>query len=664
MEKRYTLLRHFVFECWHRREDAFRRLSILIAILVFAPALWANQACPSNVPNGSSLTCHYFSNALGSDTSYDGTQETVSGSHGPLQHAPGMPGCAGNCSNTSLGPNDALIFRGEVYPTSGFLPWAENSGVIYVGYDPNWNDGTLKSVKPTSSGQGCTSVAVTLSGGGAAIQGSATANFLTSAVPAWAGNLQHITINNMGSGYTTNPSVSFSGSLCNQLPTAVADIHSPVFDGSAAAWTTSTLYTGQYMVYICCSNVEVDNIEVRGMLLSNAVPNSCNAITMLGIEGDNPIANHVYVHNFGTANYPQTGSTQPCDNSQGLGMAGSGNGTPGTIQNSWADNYEAEAAGPCGWTGANSPGANWPYCAQSIAVTGATTVTNTVIHDARGGLYDATGQSQMFTGLNIWNIMYDVGSQHGDGIYLHNGGVFADNVIHDTEGASNYLFEFCGGSNCNTPNTLYVFNNVFWNQQSVAQGFFNVSGEFVTDTTSWATNPTLYLYNNSGDCDGDGGGACMGVGQYFNGSNSLWSQTTFLLYNNHAISNESSTHWYSAPSSGACTSTNGCGSWNGLTQPQSAGTRTTIDSLNTVMSTATASTQGYEAWNNYAPTALTNATVTAWVRTSLPRRLAAALVNSRLSVKTFSVRRGQRTASGRLAVTISAVAPSHRRLPA
>jgi len=217
----------------------------------------------------------------------------------------------------------------------------------------------------------------------------------------------------------------------------------------------------------------------------------------------------------------------------------------------------------------------------------------------------------MFTGLNIWNIMYDVGSQHGDGIYLHNGGVFADNVIHDTEGASNYLFEFCGGSNCNTPNTLYVFNNVFWNQQSVAQGFFNVSGEFVTDTTSWATNPTLYLYNNSGDCDGDGGGACMGVGQYFNGSNSLWSQTTFLLYNNHAISNESSTHWYSAPSSGACTSTNGCGSWNGLTQPQSAGTRTTIDSLNTVMSTATASTQGYEAWNNYAPTALTNATVTA-----------------------------------------------------
>jgi hypothetical protein len=121
-------------------------MKLLLSILVFASlAFAAGGACPSGAnytnpanPTGplvtlSSLgitTC-YFVSASGSDSSYDGTTETVSGSHGPFLHSPGMPNCASNCSDGLLKAGVGIIFRGgDTWHTgnSSASPYTGNSG--------------------------------------------------------------------------------------------------------------------------------------------------------------------------------------------------------------------------------------------------------------------------------------------------------------------------------------------------------------------------------------------------------------------------------------------------------------------------------------------------------------------------------------------------------
>jgi len=578
------------------------RYAILAGGLLAATGTWA--------ATGHSCSKCYISYSTGNDT-YDGTAEThpatPSGNNmGPWKHAPYMVGCAGNCAAQNPVSTDQYIFKGgDVWPNST-MPWNWNNGNggtnlpnsgqypgIYFGYDPNWNNGTVVSVKPTSSGFNCKSIQVTLSGG----EGSgatATANFQTGS--PWAGLLQHVTVTNPGSGYKSNPSVSFAGSNCTVMPTAVADINAPVFDGTGTTWNLSNLISGHWMIaFGGLSYATFDHLEFRGLNVDHTIPNGNGSFTLVVMTNmGNITVNAVYVHNFGADNFIQTGSTQPTNDMEGLNINQGYNQTA-TVQNSFFDNAEKIIAGPCGWLGNNSPGANNSLCGQALVVSGATTYTNNIIHDGRGLLYDGWGQDQVISGNVIWDGLFDAGSQHGDGLYFHSGGYIYNNIIHDINGGSNYI-ELCTGTNCTQTNTIYFFNNVFWNQLSIGAGqpFLNMAGEFAQTNTTWASSPEIYIFNNSGLANA-GTGACFGAGQFFNAPGSMWQQANFHLYNNQCISDQSGGgHWYGMNNSGTCTTSaypNGCGTWNGKTSPNAPATQAAVDAANSQLTQAVAKAQ-------------------------------------------------------------------------
>jgi hypothetical protein len=145
----------------------------LLPIACFA----AGGTCPSGAtytnpvnPTGSLVTLSslgvtscYFVSAAGSDSSYDGTSETVSGSHGPFLHAPYMPNCASNCATLQAAMNGTaaaglgFIFRGgdtwhfgaSTSPATGGTwninvspyPAGTSSNPIYLGVDRGWYSG-------------------------------------------------------------------------------------------------------------------------------------------------------------------------------------------------------------------------------------------------------------------------------------------------------------------------------------------------------------------------------------------------------------------------------------------------------------------------------------------------------------------------------------------
>jgi hypothetical protein len=583
------------------------RFTILTAcLLTVATRAWA--------ATGHSCSKCYISYSTGNDA-YDGTAEVhpstpAENNIGPWQHAPYMVGCTGNCAAQNPVSTDQYIFMGgDVWPSST-LPWNWNNGNggtstpnsgkypgLYFGYDPNWNNGTVVSVRPTSSGYNCTSIEVTLSGGGGN-GATATANFQTTT--AWAGLLQHVTVTNPGSGYASNPTVSFAGSNCTVLPTAVADIQAPVFDGSGTTWTTTNLLNGRWMIaFGGLSYATFDHLEFRGMNIDHNIGNGGGEFTMVVMTNmGHVVVNAVYVHNFGIDNFIQTGSTQPTNDIGGLNL-NQGYEQVATVQNSFFDNAEKIVKGPCGWLGNNSPGAKNPLCGQALVVSGATTYTNNVIHDGRGLLYDGWGQNQVISGNMVWDGLFDAGSQHGDGLYFHSGGYIYNNVFHDINGGSNYI-EVCTANNCTQPNTVYFFNNVFWNQLSIGAGqpFLNMAGEFGSSSTTWASNPQIYIFNNSGLANA-GTGACFGAGQFFNAPGSLWAKANFTLHNNLCTSDQSGGgHWYGMNNSGTCTASaypNGCGTWNGQEGPNAAATKSAVDGANLTVTQAVAKANNLNA---------------------------------------------------------------------
>ena len=150
-------------------------------VLLALPAFGAGGTCPSGAnytnpanPTGSLVTlsslgitsCYYISDA-GSDSAYDGTSETISGSHGPFLHSPGMANCSKNCAGVTLAAGIGVIFRGgdtwhfgnsSATPYAGVVPTCANNGnnaaglclddinatssnPIYYGFDPSWYAG-------------------------------------------------------------------------------------------------------------------------------------------------------------------------------------------------------------------------------------------------------------------------------------------------------------------------------------------------------------------------------------------------------------------------------------------------------------------------------------------------------------------------------------------
>jgi hypothetical protein len=92
-------------------------------------------------------SCYYASSSLGSDTLYDGTQETISGSHGPFANIPNMATCASNCATVAPAANVGFIMRsGDTWTNSSFpVQWSQSGtsgNPIFVGIDPTWGSGT------------------------------------------------------------------------------------------------------------------------------------------------------------------------------------------------------------------------------------------------------------------------------------------------------------------------------------------------------------------------------------------------------------------------------------------------------------------------------------------------------------------------------------------
>ena len=92
--------------------QALVTLIFSILFILGAPLAHAQGACPSGLPNGVTGNHCYFIAANGSDSLYDGTSETISGSHGPFLHAPGMVNCKSNCAAVTPSGAQGYIFRG------------------------------------------------------------------------------------------------------------------------------------------------------------------------------------------------------------------------------------------------------------------------------------------------------------------------------------------------------------------------------------------------------------------------------------------------------------------------------------------------------------------------------------------------------------------------
>jgi hypothetical protein len=129
------------------------RISLLTGcIFALGNSLFAATSggtCPTSVPTGIS-NCYYADFVTGVDTNA-GTSEAA-----PLQHLPGMVGCASNCAAITPAAGEGFILKGGVTWTKAALRWSWNwsgtgttsspgctgSGCIYVGVDPSWYSGS------------------------------------------------------------------------------------------------------------------------------------------------------------------------------------------------------------------------------------------------------------------------------------------------------------------------------------------------------------------------------------------------------------------------------------------------------------------------------------------------------------------------------------------
>lgn len=592
-----------------------KKLLLIIGLLCISPLAFATGpgtcagfvagVCPANIPSG--VTHFYFVNFSAGNDSNSGATESL-----PIKRVPGMSGCTGTCS-TAPAPGDGYILRGGVVWTNAAMPWEWNSAWVgtsanplYVGYDPGWNSGTIVSVRPVTSGYNCSAISVGFTGGGGSST-TATANFQTTNY--LAGLLQHVTVNTAGSGFTSDPTVSFSGSTCTTLPTAVADIYSPIIDVSGTLWNeTNGASTGLGPIDFYGNNyMTFDHLDIRAMSVDHTVSSSSAELAMVNERNANHVTwENVYLHNFGPdvispVGYP---SGSPSFNgTAGMEINSGYSGLTTTFTNSFVDNYEGEVFVACGFNG-TTPQSFAPPCGSSKGVGGATNFTYNVIHDVRGAVYGpAVNQANSYHDDTMWDGVWDCCAQHEDTLYFFGGGNIYNWTLHDlAAGAAAFYIELADSSgNCNATN---IYNNVIWN---IGQSTPNIghSAEFYASAcngTDGVTTPTMKDYNNTMLSLG-GTAACINWGQ-----NSGINTANFFLFNNHCISDQTSTHWFGQangqPSAygtvnGVACSTSGC-----------ANAQSTVDPSNVVQSPATASGQGYAIAHQFAPTLSSNSTVT------------------------------------------------------
>ena len=577
------------------------RFTILVGFLLAAKGALAANTC---------TTC-YIDYENGNDT-WDGTSKTfTSGTTGPWKHMPGMvgtgpsgggtDGCTGNCGTQVPVAGDRYILKGGVVWPASTMPfswtWSGTSttsgaygctgtGCIYIGVDPTWNKGIVNAVIPSRDFGGCTvaGVSASITGGGGS-SAAATANMIGGKPSFGDGSSYYAgwyTLTNQGSGYTSNPSVTVTGTGCKNIQ-AVADIQRAIFDGGAPSLDWTVVMNGTIgLMRFLGSYVIFDNVEVRNVKFNIAVEGQF--MSMVSMGGTATTASNLYVHNFYPDAHPASG-----DGTSGI----INTSQSGEISYSYVNDAEPSFTCPggttlCSWSAFGlADGAMvhhnhvsngvWMFKSPNLG----TTPTQT-IHDN-----EAWGGMSSDSGAHL-NLFYEGGA--GWQVYIYN------NIAYDNAGSTSQLPEFGGAS---VATNYYVFNNVTWNSGS---GFttFAIDNNSCTATGSSSCGPLhthYYFWNNT--C---GGGypnsfqsACINNGT---GSSTASGFLDIDAYNNHAISDQSNTHWLTLQ--GAANTINGV----------SSPTQTTADSANLIQSLSTVNGQGYTITNGFTPTGLTNSTVT------------------------------------------------------
>lgn len=581
-------------------------------------------------------TCYYIDYVNGSDTN-DGLAKTTGSGHGPWKSAPGMTCATGSAASHSFKQTDEFILKGGVtWPfacVSG--GWAITSGGagtpngyaypgMYIGYDPTWNAGIVNSVRVVDPGN-CTTgttLSVTLSGGGGSNSVAAAKMEKVDTISAPT-LLNSVAMTNQGSGYTSNPSVTFTvtAGSCTRTPVAYADIYSPVISGAGGVMgTASSIPT---MFYISAAYATIDHIEFAHDRVFSTAYRGGGAPNMLGSFGKSTTWQNIYLHDMALSDVASfnsncvVGGNAECNldqaNSTGIYLGGTG-GAQSTVNNSIFNNYEAEAGG-CA-AGDNYSAGN---CVQFTAIftspySGAAVgafVTNNIINNWRGGIY-TLGQisNNLVAGNVMWAMLHDVGTQHGDTYYLQAGGLTYNNVLKNIfPGTAAFYVETGDGS---APTAVgyqnYLFNNVAFDVGTSTPPIGYTSEFYSNSATAVSPHPDLRAWNNTFYAY-QGNQDCVNAGQWYGASSKLHSAINFTKYNNHCISTQASAHWYNSNDQANCGAPNGCGVWNNHSQPNSVPTQDMVDPLNVVISPTLAASQGYSPSNNFAPTASSNDTV-------------------------------------------------------
>jgi len=629
-----------------------RRLLIAMAFLLAAVAPRAQAA-------NTCTTC-YIDYVNGSDSN-DGTAETTGGGHGPWKHLPGMlginttggstgDGCTGNCASQVPTAGDKYIFKGGVVWPNTAQPiqftWSGSSststwgcagtGCIYVGNAvgaglPAWNAGVVTSITMTRDVGGwnpSSPPTISCSGGGGT--GAAATPLVlpasaTGSEPNVAGFIYHINLTSGGSGYTSAPTCTISGTNSYASPntTVVADINRPIMDmgalnASPPDWPCgqnnfanpqdgpAPTFSGTYLI--------VYGLESRNVLCQEPSGGRNGAGTM-GITGAHTGLYHSYMHGdfldcvLPNQTVPPSGIATSCpglNHDSGLDKGIYIQGSHIEIAYNTIENGDSFIVGTSAYTsnticqgGGATTGAPCENGQMGIQSTTQSGYGPFSIHNnvewgnswqQQIATTDANGTSDPFLsyGNEFWLTLYEyTPSGHINRRYSEpspplDGGftlISYNNIDHSHVGGSS------NQQNCFSGVTYYFFNEVIWN--------------FGTGTPAWS--PT-------------GGGGCtmyfLNDTVYGNQSNVSYACLNLIDGGGGTVTTLQNFHCFG----GNNTAPNPF--WEtvsaGDTVKNYAGSTTTsvIQASSEVDTVENVNSQGYVATNLYAPTAATNETVT------------------------------------------------------
>jgi hypothetical protein len=348
----------------------------------------------------------------------------------PWQHAPGMPGCTGNCASHNVVAGDGFIFHGGVTWPATAMPLTvpangANGNPVYFGVDTTWYTGTNSGTVNTNG------TTVYWVSGKAFYQGG-----------AWDGG--SIRINGISYTIATvlSPSaltLTTSAGTQSGVPYNNSSFVRPVFDGQGVA--TNLFNTSKYYITL-------EGIEFTGLYASNSTTGQSIGG---GSSGGNFLMKHLDVHNW-------TKASNITDNSGSLGgiyisLFGGLNGSGIELDYSNVGNPEN--------------GGNIGVCTRGVQ-----TLIGNNLHDC--------SQACLHGCQNVHdNVIKNVGNTF-DGV-THTNGIYADcfdgqcasglttatayiynNWIVDMQGnaAATIIYPNPGSSGVSSSVTYYVFNNV------------------------------------------------------------------------------------------------------------------------------------------------------------------------------------------------------------